>query len=133
MRFQDRSDSATRGIRPLSPDTASIRVDPGSEQRLIPAVRSDWKCRACHTRNPSGWQVCRACNTTRSGRTEWLRSGVVRPILVVVAAAIAISLGIWVVGAWTAIVGVGVWIVPVVLFWTLLVLSSAVVVWLRQR
>ncbi len=56
-----------------------------------------------------------------------------RPTLLLLASAVALVFGIGVVGAWTALVGLGAWVVPAVLVWTAMVLGGVVAVWQRQR
>ena len=92
-----------------------------------------WRCRACGTRNAVGWQVCRACGGARPRAGAWLAWRSNRPLLIGGSAAAAITLGIWVLNAWTAIVGTGAWLVAGMLLWTVLVVIAAGIAWQRAR
>ncbi len=106
----------------------SSRTDPVS-RTADPA----WRCRTCGTRNAVGWQVCRACGGARPRTRAWMAWRGNRPLLIGGGAAAAMTLGIWVLNAWTAIIGTGAWLVAGTLLWTLLIVIAAGVAWQRTR
>ena len=90
-----------------------------------------WRCRTCQTVNMSGWQVCRACSYSPPSRGEWLRSGPLRPLLLVAAAVGVCFVGLVTIIAWAAMVGGGTWLLPAGVFWLLAVGFGLIVAWKR--
>ena len=100
----ERSASARNAVRSRARDNARTGLANGSAELA-------WRCRTCGTRNTVGWQVCRACGGARPRARAWLAWRSNRPLVIGGGAAAAVTLGIWVLNAWTAIIGTGAWLV----------------------